>query len=283
MDMLLGYNFTSTLPESSKGGFILGKGESSPDLDANQNGAFFLSQHVIKQQNKYMLTFRSYIISDYSRTIDFNIKNDSIVLTGFPYYFCWKFKSDDKDYDINKVAQELSSGYNKIILDLSKTTVNATPAQWLIDKLISVSKRYEGRYSFYSEGTFVDLLKLKSDDEKKKFLEKYDPGSLFDIIIKTEAYMDRDSVVYLKGLSDDISSEPGLFEAANPAVWNATVNTMRYAAFFRYVKKEFPDAWLAFVNQINGIIPEPVVYSPTIMYDTANKDLAKLIGDKNNK
>jgi hypothetical protein len=283
MDMLLGYNFTSTLPESSKGGYILGEGESAPDIDANQNGAFYLSQYVIKQQNKYMLTFRSYIISDYSRTIDFNIKNDTIVLTGFPYYFCWKFNSDDKDYDINKLARQLSSDYNKIILDLSKAAGGNTPRQWLIDKMISVSKRYEGNYSFYSEGTFVDLLKLKSVDEKKKFLEKYEPGSLFDMIIKTEAYMDRDSVVYLKGLSDDISSGPELFNAANPAVWKATVNTMRYAAFFRYIKNNFPDAWIDFVSQLSGIIPEPVVYSPTIMYDTADKDLAKLIGDKNNK
>ncbi len=283
MDMLLGYNFTSTLPESSKGGYILGKGESSPDIDANENGAFYLSQHVIKQQNKYMLTFRSYIISDYSRTVNFGIKNDSIILTGHPYYFCWKFNSDNKEYDINKVAQELSSNYNNIILDLSKTAGNASARQWLIDKMISVSKKYEGNYSFYSEGTFVDLLKLKSGDEKMKFLEKYEPGSLFDMIIKTEAYMDRDSVVYLKGLSDDISAEPDLFQAANPAVWKAVVNTMRYGAFFRYIKQNYPDTWAVFSNQIKGIIPEPVVFTPTVMYDTSDKELAKLIGDKNNR
>jgi len=277
MDMLLGYPFTSDLPKSSNGNYILGAGEIKPDVEANQNGAYNLSQSIISTQNKYKYTFRSYIISDYSRLITFKQQRDSLVISGFPYYYCWKFSSDNKDYDINKVAKELSLKYNQKMKELAKSPGNVSTQDWLIDIMISLAVKYDGNFGFYSEGTFKDLVNIKTVPEKKQFLEKFKPESLFDMIIKTEAYMSRDSVNYLKGFSDDVSSKPYLFEAANPAVWNATVNTMRYAAFFRYVKTNFPKAWLAFLNQIALIDPEPRIFTPTIMYDPANKEIEKVI------
>jgi hypothetical protein len=273
MDMLVGYNFANDLPKNGNGDYILGKGEAQPDIDANQNGAYYLSQHFIRVQNKYGLTFRSYVISDFSRKISFEIQNDSLVTEGFPYFYCWKYNSDREDYDINKVAESISERYNQQINELDKTPGNQTPQDWMIDKLISLTNRYDGKFGFYSEGTFVDLVKLKTDEEKKELLLRYAPESLFQVIVSTEAYMDRDSIVYLKEFSDDVSSEPELFEAANPAVWNASVKTMQYAAFFRYLKTNYPFEWKTFMDQIREVDPQPRIVTPTIMFDPDSKEI----------
>jgi hypothetical protein len=282
MDMLIGYSFTNDLPKNSAGNYILGMGEVQPNKDANQNGAFYLSQQFTRVQNRYNLTFRSYVISDYSQKIWFDLKNDSLVIEGFPYYYCWKYNSDRDDYDINKVAENISTNYNKQIVELSESSENKTPHEWMIDKLISITKRYKDKYGFYSDGTFIDLVKLNTDVEKSDFLINYSLESLFQLIVNTEAYMDRDSIVYLKEFSDDVSSKPELFEAANPAVWNASVNTLRFAAFFRYIKTNFPIEWKTFMAQIQTVDPEPRIVTPTIIYNPDSKEMDQAIKNSKN-
>lgn len=279
MDMLLGYSFTSDLPRNANGNYILGFGEVKPDLVSNQNGAYYLSQYITSIQSKYAQTFRSYIISDYSRKITFKFQNDSLIINSYPYYYCWKFNSDNNDYDINKAARKLTAKYDQELKNISKSSAKAS-RKWLTDKMIILADKYDGNYGFYSEGTFTDLVKLKSTPARQQFLEKYSTESLFDMIIKTESYMNRDSVIYLKGFSDDISSKPDLFSAANPAVWNAAVNTMRFSAFFRYIKTNFPKAWFVFMEQIKTVDPEPRIFTPTIMFDPANKEIAKVLRTK---
>jgi hypothetical protein len=38
---------------------------------------------------------------------------------------------------------------------------------------------------------------------------------------------------------------------------------MRYAAFFRYVKKQNPAGWNAFLAQLNSVTPQPSITTPT--------------------
>jgi len=277
MDMLVGYSFANDLPKNNIGNYILGKGEVQPDIDANQDGAYYLSQHFTRTQNKYNLTFRSYVISDYSREIRFDLKNDSLIIEGFPYFYCWKYNSDRHDYDINRFAEAISEKYNQHIGELYKTPEDQTPQEWMIDKLIALAKKYDGKYGFYSEGTFIDVVNLKTDEERRSLLLHYSLESLFQVIVSTEAYMDRDSIVYLKEFSDDVSSKPELFEAANPAVWNASVNTMQFAAFFRYVKANFPAEWNAFIEQVKAVDPEPRIVTPTILYNPDSKETEQAI------
>ena len=51
--------------------------------------------------------------------------------------------------------------------------------------------------------------------------------------------------------------------AHNPAVFNAALNTMRYAAFFRYVKEKNPDNWAEFLEKIRTVPPQPTLRTPT--------------------
>lgn len=280
MDMLIGYGFANDLPRNNEGKYILGTGELKPDTLENKKGAFDLSQQIIKTQNKYDLTFRSYIISDYTRDITFTVSNDSLRISCFPYYFCWIYKHDRPGYDVQKIADSLSAVYNQ---ELKVITDAKAYKDWYIDKMISLFQKYDGHYNFWAEGPFVDMKALKTDEERKLFLGKYAPESFYNSILQTEAYMDRDSIIYLKGFSDDISSNPEFFEAANPAVWNATVNTMRFAAFFRYVKTNFPESWKAFSDKVKLLDPEPRIVTPTIMYDPDSKAIEEAIRNSKKK
>lgn len=274
MDMLTGYDFTNDLPKNKEGNYMLGTGEIAPDTVANKDGAYYLSQHIIKTQNKYDLTYRSYVISDYSREIRFSISNDSLLISGFPYYFCWIYRHDQAGYDLQKVADSLAASFKQTLNGLSD---GQTKKDWYIDKMISLFHKYDGNYNFWSNGTFVEMKKFKTDEEKRQFLGKYAPESFFNTILQTEAYMDRDAIIFLKGFSEDVSSDPALFESANPAVWNATVSTMRFAAFFRYVKINFPAQWLAFLDKVKMVDPEPRIVTPTIMYNPDSKSMEDAI------
>jgi hypothetical protein len=171
------------------------------------------------------------------------------------------------------VAETISNRYNLQIAELSAIPGGQSPQEFMIDKLISLSKEYEGKYGFYTGGTFVEMVNLNTDEEKKDFLSNYTLESLFQMIVTTETYMDSDSIVYLKEYSDDVSSKPELFEAANPEVWNASVYTMRFAAFFRYIKTNYPEGWNAFIDQVQTIDPEPRIVTPTAMYQTGNSEV----------
>jgi hypothetical protein len=73
-----------------------------------------------------------------------------------------------------------------------------------------------------------------------------------------------------------MSAFPDLIKACNPAVWDATVTTMRMSAFFRYVKENFPEEWKSFLLSIQELSPKPRVTTPTIMFSKENKTLDNL-------
>lgn len=279
MDMLVGYPFTTDLPKNDKGMYLLGMGEMQPDLTSNQNGAYYLSQHLISAENKSKEQFRSYVITDFSQQIIFEVKNDSLVISGNPYYYCWKFNRDRQGYDMQQVGDAIAAKYNLEIVHQQKASGDEGAQNYLVDRLIQLAEQYDGNFSFYQEGTFVEMMNLPPED-RKDFLGQYSLESLFEMAVQTETYMDADSIVYLEDYSEIISSKPELFEAMNPAVWNATVATMRYAAFFRYVKTNFPQTWLSFYNQVKEIDPDPRITTPTVMYDPDCKTLEETFKER---
>ncbi|TSA36050.1 MAG: hypothetical protein D4R64_08505 [Porphyromonadaceae bacterium] len=267
MDMLIGYPFTDDLPKNSMNQYILGNGENEPDLNANQNGLYRLSRYLQSIEDKYQDKFRSYVVSDFNQKIRFDFKNDSLSISGFPFFYCWKYKQDDPKYDINKVANELKREYQ----------TKSDSRDWLINRLIALADKYGTGFTIYESGTFVDLVNISQNQERKTFLEKYSTESLYEMAISAETLMDANSINYMKDYSIEFSVRPELFEAANPAVWKATVATMCYSAFFRYLKAQFPDKWSTFIRQVQNIDPEPRVETPTVMYDPKNKNVEEAI------
>lgn len=71
----------------------------------------------------------------------------------------------------------------------------------------------------------------------------------------------QDMPVYSRELSTKIRNLDGI----NTAVYHALVVTMRYAAFFRHVKKEKPKEWESFLESVRSVTTTPEVQTPTVM------------------
>ncbi len=66
-----------------------------------------------------------------------------------------------------------------------------------------------------------------------------------------------------------------MVRSINPAVWDTAVNTMRYAAFFRYCKRQNPEAWRSFLSQIRKVTVTPTIITPDVVIDPREKERAE--------
>lgn len=82
-----------------------------------------------------------------------------------------------------------------------------------------------------------------------KYTESYQRDRQQELFDKHSAAAIIPMAEYSKGLSRKIQSVGGV----NPAVYEAGRTTMRYSAFFRYVKKANPNAWANFVRSLGGV------------------------------
>lgn len=278
MDMLILYDFTTDLPKID-GSYVLGAGETEPDIDANNSGAYNFYNYLVSIENDLGYTFRSYVISDYSREIEVSVVNNSLNLSGDPYYYCWRLRQDAAGFNINKVGDSISSHYQTILNNELQKNPGFYERGLYIDSLISLSLKYPYSIPIYSSGTFVDLVALNTATEKENFLEQYTTNSLKEMLVDVSTYMFAYEAVLLVEFSDRMSSRPDLISAWNPAVWNATATTMRVAAFFRYVKQHYPTRWETFFQQIKNLNPEPEVITPTVIYDKGNSIIEQALAN----
>jgi hypothetical protein len=275
MDLLILYDFTSDLPRVNNR-VILGAGESQPDVEANKYGAYKFSGYVNKIQRNLGYPFQSYIITDYSRKIEVSVLNDTLTISGFPYYYCWHYRDNEPDFDINKLAADISKEYKKTIQLETSKNAGFDLRELFIDSLIKIGERYEPAFNLYQSGTFNELLDLRTTEERKEFLRRYSTESLSSMAIEVTAEMAAQTPLHLKYFSDQMSAYPEMIKACNPAVWDATVTTMRMSAFFRYIKENFPEEWKRFIFSIEGLSQKPEVITPTIMFENDNKMLNQL-------
>ncbi|MBN2103769.1 hypothetical protein JW835_06990 [bacterium] len=267
MDLMLMYDDCADLPKKNNV-YILGKGESQPNVFANLDA---MSRVVLKLKNveaELQVQFRSYLISDYQQNIRFFIKNDTLQITGYPFYYCWKYVFDTMSQD------EQSQFNQKVVADIDEEIekINSQSEgyfderKWYIDKLLAELKRYQGSYALYAAGTTVNMAIEQSGDEaRRNFLDQYYTSSLRQMLIELRYEMEMYRPVFLEEYSKRLSDEPDVLRDMNPPVWDASVNTMRYAAFFRYCKSHYPNEWQAFLEQINDIDVKPVAETPTVL------------------
>lgn len=269
MDMLILYDFTTDLPKVN-GNYVLGAGEQVPDVYANRDGAYDFYNYLVSVENDLGYTFRSYVITDYSQNLEMNISNDSLLISGYPYYYAWRLRRDQPGFSQQAVYDSIDNHYQTVLNQKLQENPDYYERGLYIDSLIVLSKLYPDSYPIYESGTFIDLVELNTFEEKTTFLERYTTGSLKTMCVEVSANMFAYEVQMLNEFSDRMSAKPEKIAAWNPEVWNATVTTMRTAAFFRYVKENFPVQWQSFLNQVSNLIPEPEVTTPTIIYDKGN-------------
>ena len=153
MDMLILYDFTTDLPKSNNK-YLLGAGETKPNLEANQRGAYRFHNHINTVQNTFGYRFQSYVISDFPRQTDFTVNNDSLLISGYPYYYCWYYQYQEPGFDVNAVADSLSEHFLGIINSGKSSDSGFNIHEFLIDSLIATSIEYEKNFDMYKAGTF---------------------------------------------------------------------------------------------------------------------------------
>lgn len=73
----------------------------------------------------------------------------------------------------------------------------------------------------------------------------------------------RPEVREVTSLTQALKAARDALRGFNQPVYDAATNTMRYAAFFRYVKKQNAAGWSAFLEQLNAVTPRPTITTPT--------------------
>jgi len=266
--LLLLYNHSILLPKV-QGSYLLGKGETPPDVDANKKGLINFA-NFYKTLNKEMNQVpRSVVISDFSRTLSFSVRDNILEISGTPYYFFWRYRSDQPDYNPGSVVDSCREEINR---EKSRNPL-FDERPWLIASILKLAGEYQDKYSFPFAGPAAELVKLQSEGEKQAFLERLDSDALFNLFATMKERMEAHRVSHLERYSREISGRQDILRSVNPLVWDAALNTMRYAAFFRYCKDKFPDQWKIFMEKIKDISAKPEAETPTVMYPSDNSAL----------
>lgn len=267
-DLMLMYNECVDLPKQD-GQYILGAGESAPNIRQNQSSSNDVIQLLNKIENDIGYKFQSYLICDYQQDIRFSNQSDTLQISGHPYFYFWrpKYKAMSE--------REMENLQNNLIANMEvqlKHEENQSPTgvdqrSWYLDELLKELKRYEMNYNIYSGGTLVDALAFNSDNDRRNFLNQYQTSSLVEMLVDLRFNMDIYTPIFIEKMSEGLSSRAEKLRAMNPAIWDVATLTMRYAAFFRYCKTTFPDKWDEYIQQINNISIEPAVKTPTVIWE----------------
>jgi hypothetical protein len=290
MDMLLLYPECVNLPEYDEGGVILGSNEEqfSPDHGkaAYKDMKDFLAELQASTREKH----RSWLISDSGSPITFMVVNGTLDFDSKIYFDYWRFKSDPPDMNTKTGNERLDairtalkhefdaemtrigegmieeSEYRKeLLLDLQREL----PV--MIELHASIAKR------LYKTGQFELFKNSINSGSLTQLLTGYTTGELVgirNIAVQIGAFYE---VVHMEEYSLALSGKQSLISSINPLAYGSAVTTMEYAAFFRYVKKNFPGEWNKFMTAVSDAKPLPAPETPTVIYPRNNSLITHLV------
>jgi len=138
-------------------------------------------------------------------------------------------------------------GYNDISFDRKESEVNAS----YIPELINLS----GNVNSYIYTDYGTTIRYKISGERLVF--SGEPSYLFMLI------NDRTRTVTVREtLNAQILEKIDRVRAINPIIYRTAEETAQWAAFFRMVKEQNPQAWERFTAQISGVLPETGITTP---------------------
>lgn len=147
---------------------------------------------------------------------------------------------------------------NKLILGLGETEPedNETVDD-AIEKIIDIIRQEDFQswvYTDYNE-------KVRFKVETNFMLTGYPYYYFWKTNIETKTLEPK--VMEVKKLTKQMKEQNEILQKINPTVYNAANQTMRFAAFFRYIKDKSSTSWNSFIEKIRSVKPEPSVKTPT--------------------
>lgn len=258
--------------------YILGAGESAPNIEANKKG--LQAFRKFEEQNKELFSKgTSYVISDRERQVTFDLQDNKLNLHGEPSYYFWQMDEMALLRLINgEAAKEVGDVLLAQVQRLRQTNPTINPRTWLIQQVLREVANYEqqiGDYRFLMEFDRAEVVALLSTKgatpqstaaARRALLNRQPLASLLDNLVTLRIFSSVQQATAIPELSEKISNETAMLRAINPAVWDAGVAVMQYGAFFRYSKQKNPVQWNLFMRQIKRApTPQPPVTTFTVM------------------
>ena len=214
-------------------GYLLGAGERAPDVAANETAlsGFYDALEIAVGDESH----QSYLICDHQQPVTFALTGDRLVLTGEPYWWCWRY-SVEGDAEIERIWEEMTAEANRVANSRVSDEFNAEQSR--LGRAAFNAKWTET----YQQARFEEL-----------FDEEFDRQASKSLLREMPQYSER----YTEGMR--------LNKGGNPVVYDALVVTMRHLAFLRRFKQTSPDKFAEFLKTLEAIPVEPQLLTPTIM------------------
>lgn len=209
---------------SYRGQVLLGTGEAPPASPDLQT-QLHIHQALADAQ------FRSWVLSDEGERLRADVVDGRLRLTGEPYYYFWDADLAPRDALVKEVEalQAKIDRHNSLV-----NRHNALMARGEVSELPALAEAIN-RLAHETRG-YPDLVAR---------IDGFDP-----------AIQESPATGRLKARRSSLRS-------FNPAVFDAATRTAQFAAFFRWVKREHPQAWSSFMSQITDLRTTPRLETPT--------------------
>jgi len=286
---------------ADKSGELLGNGEpinlfGNDNLplskeEAHQSVADLVNYVFSKNADKESQP-NSWVLTDLEEEVVVSISCDSFSISGLPYYY---FHETDMKQYINEVGEILMAAENSgVQYDNETGTLLTDIADYhklcsaYIDSIAVVTTKLDTVINLIEQGgdeqikyqqiggrlyrkkvswesnfrEFADdLFDLMQEEESAEMLKKYE---VIRQLIYASPVKPR-----VKLTSDFRYTFPELIQKLNPTVFEATAKTMRYAAFFRYLKINSPEEWEVFIQDIKNVSYQPAtIITPEYIVET---------------
>jgi len=210
----------------------LGNGEHSPKIKSNRQKWEAFQKAARKIQEEYT----AYVICDYESPVNFTISNGKLILTGEPvwcYVHCNKAVTDSVE-------------------SILRQQVKARKEE-LYEKETGSSHRSDD-YHQVNARVCQKLL--------KEFTEAYIEKRRADLI---DSFPEVKRLHILKQYSSKMTALIRRYRDMNAEVYDALTTTMRYAAFFRWVKSMSPLSIQMLLDSYSYTDPVGILKTPSIL------------------
>jgi hypothetical protein len=247
---------------------ILGYGENQNSVSREDSLVGAQKIEAILNSEKY----QSWVYTDKGLNIKFSVKDNDLQLSNTPYYYFWKTDKQAIERQIAEYKKQMGE-YKKQVneykkqMEEYKKQVNEYERQMAQYKKQAESLRKQGLVREHNEiiqkhneiARKLDKVIQKHNEIARKLDEVVQKHN--EIAKKYKNY--RPNVIELTTLNEKMRSKNGILYEYNPPVYNAAIQTMRFSAFFRYVKDHNSSSWQKFLKDVKTVKPTPSVQTPT--------------------
>lgn len=290
MDILLIYPEAVNLPEFDDGGSILGSFESL--FSATEGTQVFNSMQNFLNglQKSTGEKHRSWLLNDTRKPVTFRIVNGQLRFDYEMFYNCWRFNCDAEDMNYEKKTRRIDFLRKRLRdefdietekVKTGKLDENLFRTQTIKILLDELKTNFEEHPVFareyFGETQYRVFENSNREGSLPSLLDKYSTKEITEFCNIAKQINTMFHIVTMDNYSKSLSGKLNEIRKINPLAFEATVNTLKYSAFFRYVKEKFPEEWNKFAGSINNLRPVPAAETPTVIYPGDNSVLTRLL------